>query len=173
MTTPTADTPAPAPVAAPAASQERVFLVVVDESEELRVALRYAARRAQHTGGRVALLYVIEPTELQHWMAVETLMREERREEAEALLQRISAKVAEIAGTMPVIYIREGRRRDELLGLIDEEQSISILVLAASAATDGPGPLITALTGKYMQKLRIPLTVVPGTLTDAEIDALT
>src|ERR671929_1470238 len=118
--------------------QERVFLVVVDESEELKVALRYAARRAQHTGGRVALLYVIEPTELQHWMAVETLMREERREEAEALLQRISAKVAEIAGTMPVIYIREGRRRDELVGLIDEEQSISILVLAASAATDGP-----------------------------------
>src|SRR6187551_3530712 len=106
--------------------QERVFLVVVDESEEMRVALRYAARRAQHTGGRVALLYVIEPTELQHWMAVETLMREERREEAEALLQKLSAKVAELAGTMPVLYIREGRRRDELLGLLDEERSISI-----------------------------------------------
>ena len=152
---------------------ERVFLVVVDESDELKLALRYAARRAQHTGGRVALLYVIEPSDLQQWMAVETLMREERREEAEALLQRISAKVSEIAGTMPVIYIREGRRRDELLALIDEEQSISILVLAASAATDGPGPLITALTGKFMHKLRIPLTVVPGTLTDAQIDALT
>ena len=60
-------------------SQERVFLVVVDDSEELSVALRYAARRAQHTGGRVALLYVIEPSDLQQWMAVETLMREERR----------------------------------------------------------------------------------------------
>ena len=48
------------------------------------MALRYAARRAQHTGGRVALLYVIEPSDLQQWMAVETLMREERREEAEA-----------------------------------------------------------------------------------------
>ncbi|MBX6366810.1 MAG: universal stress protein [Rhodospirillales bacterium] len=152
--------------------QERVFLVVVDETEELRVALRYAARRAQHTGGRVALLYVIEPTELQHWGAVESLMKEERREEAEALLQKLAAEVTEIAGTMPIIYIREGRRRDELLALIDEEKSISILVLAASTGSEGPGPLITAVTGKLAARLRIPVTIVPGGLTDDEIDAL-
>ena len=165
--------PAESPSPAPAASQDRVFLVVVDESEEMRVALRYAARRAQHTGGRVALLHVIEPAELQHWMSVETLMREERREEAEALLQKLAATVAELAGTMPVIYIREGRRRDELLALIDEEQSISILVLAASTASDGPGPLITALTGKLVNKLRVPVTIIPGNLSDTQIDALT
>ena len=170
MAEPPTDNPPPPP---PGATQERVFLVVVDESEEMRVALRYAARRAQHTGGRVALLHVIEPAELQHWMSVETLMREERREEAEALLQKLAATVAELAGTMPVIYIREGRRRDELLALIDEEQSISILVLAASTASDGPGPLITALTGKLVNKLRVPVTIIPGNLSDTQIDALT
>src|SRR3981081_3625453 len=124
----------PQPPTARPPPPERVFLVVVDESEELKVALRYAARRAQHTGGRVALLFVIEPSDLQQWAAVETLMREEQREQAEALLQRLSAEVAEMAGSMPVIFIREGRRRDELLALIEEEPSISILVLAASAA---------------------------------------
>jgi nucleotide-binding universal stress UspA family protein len=152
--------------------QERVFLVVVDESEELKVALRYAARRAQHTGGRVALLYVIEPTELQHWGAVESLMKEERREEAEALLQKLAAEVTQIAGTMPIIYIREGRRRDELLAMIDEEKSISILVLAASPGSEGPGPLVSALTGKLASKLRIPITIVPGSLTAPQIDSL-
>jgi nucleotide-binding universal stress UspA family protein len=152
--------------------QERVFLVVVDESEELKIALRYAARRAQHTGGRVALLYVIEPTELQHWGAVESLMKEERREEAEALLQKLAADVTAIAGTMPIIYIREGRRRDELLAMIDEEKSISVLVLAASIGSEGPGPLVSALTGKLASKLRIPVTIVPGSLDDAQIDAL-
>src|ERR1700730_3959397 len=99
---------------------ERGFIVVVDDSEELKLALRYASRRAQHTGGRVAMLYVIEPSDLQQWMAVETLMREERREEAEALLHKLATGVAELSGSMPVIYIREGRRRDELLALIDE-----------------------------------------------------
>src|ERR1041385_5004613 len=122
---------------------QRIFLVVVDDSEELKLALRYAARRAQHTGGRVALLYVIEPTDLQHWMAVESLMREERREEAEQLLNKLSQEVLELAGSHPVVYIREGRRRDELLAMIEEEPSISILVLAASTAYEGPGPLVT------------------------------
>src|SRR5689334_17799052 len=120
----------------------RIFLVVIDETEEMRVALRYAALRARHTGGRVALLYVIEPSDLQQWMAVESLMREERREEAEALLQKLSAEVSDISGTLPILYIREGRRRDELLALLDEEPSISVLVLAAGTGQEGPGPLV-------------------------------
>ena len=37
-----------------AAAHPRVFLVVVDDSEEMRVALRFAGQRAKHTGGRVA-----------------------------------------------------------------------------------------------------------------------
>jgi hypothetical protein len=56
--------------------------------------------------------------------------------------------------------------------MIDEEKSISVLVLAASAGSEGPGPLISALTGKLASKLRIPVTIVPGTLTEAQIDAL-
>jgi nucleotide-binding universal stress UspA family protein len=101
------------------AAPQRIFLVVVDESAEMPVALRYAALRARHTGGRVALLYVIEPSDLQHWMAVESLMREERREEAEQLLGKLSQQVLELAGSHPVVYIREGRRRDELRKMLD------------------------------------------------------
>jgi nucleotide-binding universal stress UspA family protein len=150
----------------------RIFLVVIDETEEMRVALQYAARRAHHTGGRVALLYVIEPSELQQWMAVETLMLEERREEAEELLRKLSAEVNDLAGTMPIVYIREGRRRDELLALLDEEPGISILVLAAGTGPEGPGPLITALLGRMSGRMRVPVTIVPGSLSDDEIAAL-
>lgn len=156
----------------PASPESRIFLVVVDDSEEMRVALNYAARRARHTGGRVALLYVIEPTDLQQWMAVETLVRAEKRQEAEALLGKLSGEVMELAGSMPVVHIREGRRRDELLALIEEEPGISILVLAAGTGPEGPGPLITALVGKMSGKLRVPITIVPGSLTDAQIAAL-
>jgi nucleotide-binding universal stress UspA family protein len=155
------------------ASQPRVFLVVVDDSEEMRVALHYAALRARHTGGKVALLYVIEPSDLQQWIAVESLMREERREEAEALLQKLSSEVADLCGSLPVLYIREGRRRDELLALLEEEPSISILVLAAGTGPEGPGPLVTHLVGKMSGRMRVPITVVPGSLSDAQIAALT
>jgi len=150
----------------------RVFLVVVDDTEELQTALHYAARRAAHTGGRIALLYVIEPSELQHWVSIENLAREERREEAEQLVQRLCEEIVPIAGTMPIVYIREGRPRDELLALIAEEPSISILVLAAGTGPEGPGPLITYLTGKPAARLRIPITIVPGGLTLEQLDAV-
>jgi len=64
---------------------DRVFLVVADDSAELEVALRYACRRARKTGGRVALLAVVEPSDDQHWMAVGDLMKEEARAAAPAL----------------------------------------------------------------------------------------
>src|SRR5262245_56791697 len=67
----------------PPKSSGRVFLVIVDESPELKVALRYACVRAKKTGGRVALLYVIEPADFQEWVGVGELMREEARQEAE------------------------------------------------------------------------------------------
>jgi hypothetical protein len=73
---------------------------------------------------------------------------------------------------MPVVHIREGRRRDELLKLIDEEPDISILVLAAGTGPEGPGPLITALVGKMSGRMRVPITIVPGSLTDVQLDAL-
>lgn len=152
---------------------ERIFLVVVDATEEHRKALRFASLRARKTGGRVALLYVIEPAEFQHWMSVENLMREERRQEAEELLRKVSAEVQELSQMTPVYYLREGKLREELLKLIDEEKTISILVLAAGVDKKGPGPLVSYLAGSKAGTLRIPITIVPGNLSDEAIDALT
>ena len=150
----------------------RVFLVVVDETPEHRIAVHYAARRAAHTGGRLAMLHVIEPTELQHFRAIEELALAERREAAEELLSRLCDEIAPIAGSMPVVYIREGRRADELLALIREEPTISILVLAAGTGPEGPGPLVSYLSGKPAARLRVPITIVPGGLSIDQLDAL-
>lgn len=155
-----------------AADPQRIFLVVVDDTAEWRAALRFACRRANHTGGRVALLHVVEPSEFQHWITVEEVMREERRQEAEQRLQRIAKEVNQLAGSVPVLYVREGILREELLKLIDEEPSISILVLGANPGSEGPGPLVQHLTAKRIGQLRIPVTIVPGNLSDDQIDTL-
>ncbi len=152
---------------------ERVFLVVVDESPEMGNALRYACRRAKRTGGRVAMLYVMDPPEGQQWGSVVELMREEARQEAEAAVARHADIAVSLTGQPPAIYIREGKSREELVKLVNEDRSISVLVLGASSGGDGPGPLVTAFTGKLGAQLRIPLTIVPGALTEPEIDAIT
>lgn len=153
-------------------SHVRIFLVVVDETEEWRAALRFACGRALHTGGRIALLHVQEPGEVQHWMAVEEVLREERREDAERLLMRVAGEVNTLTGHVPALHLREGQPRDELLKLIEEDPSISILVLGASTSSEGPGPLVQYLTTKGMTRVRIPITIVPGSLSSTEIDAL-
>jgi nucleotide-binding universal stress UspA family protein len=165
------------PPAAPAGGTEpetrdRVFLVVVDETPEMQKALHFACRRAQHTGGRVAMLYVIEPPEFQHWLGVERVMQEEARQLAEETLQALAAKVQAMTGRMPILHIREGRRRDELLSLLEEEPDISILVLGTASGHSDPGPLVTYLVGSMGEKVRVPITLVPGHLNEAEIDHL-
>lgn len=155
-----------------AAAAPRTFLCVVDDSEELAQALRFACRRAVNTGGRVALLSVVEPAEFQHWLGVGARMRAESREDAEELLKVLAQTVQARTGQAPALYIREGRAEDELTALIEEQRDISLLVLGASAGTDGPGRLITHMVNKMSGSLRIPVTVVPGCLTDDEIDAI-
>lgn len=152
---------------------ERIFLVVVDDSEEMPVALHFACRRASHTDGRVALFYVPEKADFQHWMAVGDLMREEAREAGEELLQRHSAEVQRKTGKVPILYIREGDRSEELFNLMDEEPTISILVLAAGTEASGPGPIINYVMNKGVRRLHVPITIVPGSLSEEEIDAIT
>jgi nucleotide-binding universal stress UspA family protein len=164
----TGGTPAP-----DAAARDRVFLVVVDDSPEREVALKYACLRAKKSGGRVALLRVIEPAGQTEWAGVGAMLQEEGREEAERLLSGLAAQVNEITGGLPILLIREGDPRDELLALIAEDPRISILILAASAAGGGPGPLITALTGRYAGKVTVPMTIVPGTMDDEALDRVT
>ena len=155
------------------AKRDRVFLVVVDDSAERDVALRYACLRARNGGGRVALLRVLEPVGMIEWAGVGVLMAEERREEAEKLLSGLGAQVQEITGSLPIVEIREGEARDQLLALLEEDPRISILVLASSATGSGPGPLISALTGRYASRVRVPMTIVPGGLDDKELERVT
>jgi nucleotide-binding universal stress UspA family protein len=151
---------------------QRIFLVVVDETEEMRNALRFACRRAQHTAGRVALLYVIEPVEFQHWLGVGRVMEEEARAEAERRMQTLAAEVFQQTGSLPIVHIREGDRAEQLVALLQEDESISLLVLATAVASN-PGPLVTYLMSNIGRRIRIPVTLVPGQLSEEEIDAVT
>jgi nucleotide-binding universal stress UspA family protein len=150
----------------------RVFLVVVDETEEMRNALRYACRRAQKTTGRVALLHVIEPLEFQHWLGVGRVMEEEARAEAEQRLQALATEVYAQTGSVSIIHLREGNRAEQLVQLLQEDPSISLVVLGTARGASNPGPLVTYMLANLGRRVRVPVTLVPGELTVEEIDAL-
>lgn len=157
----------------PPTEKTRVFLVVVDSSEELHQALYYAARRAKRLNGRIALMYCIPPAEFQHWAGVGELMREEARQEAEALLKLNGEYVKKLTGKTPEAYLREGDPKVELINLINDVNDFSMLILGGCTQGESSGPLINYLTTKGAAFCRIPITIVPGHLSDEDIDLLT
>ncbi|MEQ9146261.1 MAG: universal stress protein [Parvibaculaceae bacterium] len=152
--------------------KRRKFLVVVDGTPECEIAIQFASRRAKHTKGGVVLLAVLEPGGFEHWLGVENLMKEEARQEAEKILHRHAARVNEVAGVTPELEIREGKKAEVIKGLIKEDNAISILVLGAGTGKEGPGPLVQMVAGGSDQGFSIPVTVVPGSLSEDEIHDL-
>ena len=137
----------------------RKFLVVLDDSRECLNAMRFAALRAAHTGGGVAILSVIPPEEFQHWIGVADLMRAEARERIEAHFEVFAKWMRDRQGIEPELLIREGDPVSEILAVIREDREIGVLVLGAGTEKSGPVP--------------IPLTIVPGEMSKERLESIT
>jgi hypothetical protein len=170
-----ADETAATPPAAPTIdeSDARTFMVVVDTSDEFKTALRFACRRVLHSGGTIALFLTIAQTEFHHFSTVGELMDHEARTEAERLLQQAATEVHRQIGKFPDLHLRQGDTLPQLQQVIAENPGISMLVLGAGIGSEGPGPIVSALSGKLAGKIGIPVTIVPGDLSEERIDALT
>ena len=152
---------------------KRKFMVVIDNTEECGRAVYYATRRAARTNGKLVMLAVVPVGESnQQWLGVGDLMRQEAHEEVEKRLDHFAGQALNIAGVEPERVVREGVIADEVLKAIDSDGDIDILVLAAGTGNEGPGPLVSSLAGASSSTFPIPITIVPGNLSDEELDAL-
>jgi nucleotide-binding universal stress UspA family protein len=149
------------------------YLVVIDDTPECDRAVYYASRRAARNSAGLVMLRVVELHDRnQQWLGVADIMRAEAQEAANEALARYAARANGIAGITPERVIREGEAAREVLALIDEDDDIAILVLAAGVGGEDPGPLVSSLS-KSAGTFPIPLTIVPGHLNDDELEAMT
>ena len=151
---------------------KRKFLVVIDDSQECDHAVLYAARRAHNTGGALTMVFISEPEDFQHWIGVEEIMKQEAREAAEQELEKHAQFSRERANVDPELIYREGKKLDEIQALVEEDQDIAVLVLAAGDSSDGPGPLTSSLA-RNDGTFTIPVIVVPSAMTFEEIESVT
>ncbi|WP_262270503.1 MULTISPECIES: universal stress protein [Microvirga] len=148
------------------------FMVVVDQTPECARAVHFASRRTARTGASMIMLAVVDPPDNFEWLGVGEAMIEEASEEAQKQLDAAAREARSAAGVDPEQVIRVGVRADEIMKLINEDEDISFLVLAAGSAKEGPGPLVSTLAGRSAASFPVPIVIVPGSLTDEEIDAL-
>ena len=147
------------------------FLVIVDDSKELNVAIRFAAKRAQNTKGGVILLNVIEQFDPQQWQSIEDIILQEAREKAQEKLQKWSQVINELTEVVPELIVKEGVTSEKIIETLEEDNAIRFLVLAAADA-DQPGPLVSLLAGQKSGKLPVPVVIIPQGLADDVIDDL-
>jgi len=137
------------------------YLVVADESEEFHIALRYAARMANANKCRLGIVYVMENPGFTHWGNVEKRIQKEQRQQAEQVLNEACFEVQERGGQIPALYLEQGGRIDALSNAIENDTSISMLILGGGTQGSGPGMLVSHFTGKGLSKLRVPVMIVP------------
>jgi nucleotide-binding universal stress UspA family protein len=149
----------------------RIYLVVIDESAEASVALRFAARRAVKTGGGVEILAVVPPAEFVQWGGVQATIEEETRQKVDGMVKAAAGTIVAESGLQPVITVRHGEPNKVIREVLAENPNIAALVLA-SAANGPPGPLISHFVAAESGGLPVPLMIVPGGLDNAAIDQL-
>ncbi|MBV9077813.1 MAG: universal stress protein [Methylobacteriaceae bacterium] len=148
------------------------FMVVVDGTPECGRAIHFATRRCTRTGASLLMLGVAIPPEGFEWLGVGDTLRAEAEEETATLVADAADQVRSGAGLEPEQVVRTGEKSEAILALIEEDQDISFLVLAAGTGSSGPGPLVSAIAAMSGSTFPIPVVIVPGDLTDEEIEAL-
>ena len=149
------------------------FLVCVDASEECKAALKFACMRAKNSNGLVLILYVVEPNDVQHFAGVEKVMEREAYEEAERVLSELQEETFQEFSIEIEKKIAYGHKYTSIVNLINEDKTISILVLGAALEGKGTNELINKFSTGLTNSIHIPLTIVPGNLNNNELKKIT
>ena len=153
------------------ASNVRTYTVCVRNNEASRVAVKMACIKAKNHGGQVKVVHVIPPTDGQTLFMVADRLKDEQRLESEQYIQEMCDAAYSLTGLMPSIDIREGVVEEEILKAVNDENDNTILMVLGMDK-EAHSNLIEQLSEQMGHKLFIPIMIVPGNLTDEQIQGI-
>ena len=148
----------------------RVYLVIMDETEEALVALRFAARRAAKTDGAVHIIAHVPQQAFSAFVGIQATIEAEARDRAEVVATGAAGSILNESGKMPTITVRVGDSAKVVQEYLAEHPEVAALVLGA-APQGNPGPLVTHFTS-VAGAMPCPVFVVPGGLSQDDLDRL-
>jgi nucleotide-binding universal stress UspA family protein len=154
-----------------AADQKRTYLVVVDDSAEARVALRFAARRAAKTNGRIEVLGIVEAQDFVQFGGVQAAIEEEQKLRIEGVVSSSIGEILDESGVEANIFVQQGEVVRTVRDYVADRDDVAALVLGA-APSGSPGPLVAHFTGNDAGKLPCPVMIIPGSLSDERLEQL-
>ena len=141
------------------------LLICVDESSEFSAAMNYACIHAQKNKSGLILLYVIEEENFRHWKGVESIMREEQKDQAKEILNKYLADIKKSYSFNLKTLIIRGEKLEIILKTLNNKR-LKIRNLILGLAIDKPenNKIISSLTGNLRKQLTLPITIVPVNL---------
>nr|WP_298927860.1 universal stress protein [uncultured Erythrobacter sp.] len=146
----------------------RTFLVVTDESEEARAALRFAARRAVAVDGAVHILALVRQQNFSAFGAVQATIEQEARDRAEMLAHGVAGNLLAESGIMPTISVKIGNGQKILGEFLESHSEVAALILGAAKGSS-PGPLVTHFSA-HAGQLHCPLYIIPSNYDETDAD---
>ena len=150
---------------------KRTYLVVIDDSPEAAVALRFAARRAAKTNGRIEVLGIVEPQDFVQFGGVQAAIEEEQRHRIEGVVSAAIGEILDESGIDAKVILRQGEVVKTVRDYLSDREDVAALVLGA-APSGSPGPLVVNFTGNDAGLLPCPVMIIPGSLTDEQLERL-
>ncbi len=148
----------------------RVYLVIMDETDEALVALQFAARRAAKTDGTVHVIAHVPQQAFNAFGGVQATIEAEARDRAEVVATGAAGSILHASGKMPTITVRVGDSAKVVQEYLAEHPEVAALVLGA-APHGNPGPLVSHFTA-VAGSMPCPVFVVPGGLKQEDLDRL-
>ncbi|MBT4695460.1 MAG: universal stress protein [Alphaproteobacteria bacterium] len=148
---------------------KEIFLAVFDGTDECKSAVRYAARRAQLNNANLLIVATVDTAEFTYWLSVNSKMIDNIEKESKEMLKVLSKEIQSYSNVECSYIIEHGSKLDVVKRLIDEDETISLLVLASNKKDKNPGVLVETISGDGYS---IPVVVLPGNLNDDTIDKL-
>ncbi|MEM6603793.1 MAG: universal stress protein [Pseudomonadota bacterium] len=153
--------------------KKRTFLCVIDGSPEVKQAIYYTSRRAKKTGAAIMLLGIVPKvtggSEMM-WGDVKNQLEKQNNSDTQKSCDFYRDYISEHTHIDVKYILKQGRATDVIKETLKEHPEIRILVLGTGLG-ENPGPIIKELTSGTT-KLNIPITLVPGDMSEDEIDLL-
>ena len=151
----------------------RKFLAMSDETEECRVALIYAGRRAKAVRAGLVMLRCARAPGVGGWIGLDKDINQDAIDAARLIAAEHARMIEERTGTVPEIVVSDEEPLDAIRKVVEQDPAIRQLVLATGSGRFGPGPLVSRLgKGRTLAERPLAVTVVPGDLSDSQIDEM-
>jgi nucleotide-binding universal stress UspA family protein len=131
----------------------------MDDTDEARSALRYAARRAAAVDGSIHILALVTQQNVSAFGAVQATMEQEARDRVEMLAHGAAGNLLAESGIMPTITVMKGTSHEVIRSFLSEHSEVAALVLGA-ADGGSPGPLVSHFSS-HAGALPCPVYIIP------------